>query len=119
MPEGDDVPVGEGDLVEVADGVLVLERLAEGVPEGVDEDELECDAVELDEGLAVPEELSLADVDMSDDEVCDGDDDKVLEADEVCEAVLHTASAKGPQVAFTPHAQNVQVVQADAPLEAE
>ena len=116
VPVTEAVPVAEADEVGVPVGErlrgLLAELLAEELDDGVDEG----DAVE--EGDTEREEVPLPvlEADSDDKAVRDAEDAEVPELDAVGDAVLHTASRMGPHGNVSPHAQGVQVEQADAPL---
>ena len=110
----------EEDLVPEPERVKEEELNEDGVPEPEtvldDNGELLVVLVadEVDEPLSDEDVLLL--LELLAEEIGDWDDAEELEADDVRVGEIHCASRTGPHVTFTPNAQNVQVVQADAAL---
>ena len=103
-------------MVDLPDDERVLERLAVEEPDGVEDCEKDAEFVKLEEDERMEVPLAVIEADRDDDRVREGVNDGALVAEAVCVAELQTASNERPHVKLTPHAQNVHVVQADAPL---
>ena len=114
LPVDDPDDEGDAEGVLVAEGELLDVLEDEEVEDTLPEDDALVELLDENEDVGVPEEDKL--LELLAEEVGDWDDAEELEADDVRVDEIHSASRTGPHVTFTPNAQNVHVVQADAAL---